>query len=284
MRITRHGAEPRAILRALASQVHPVFMLPAIAASAIGGLLARDVSLVLLVLHMGIVFCELYTAHVKDGYVDFHIRSEDDDHPLTALGCRLVLFGTSLLVFLGLLILLLTASSIGALLTLPGWLIAYFHAPQLDMTPVTATTGYPLGIASTVLSAYYVQAGTLSLTVLAVAGVLLVLLSGIKIIDDAKDYDYDRSIDKRTVCVVLGRRTARKAAFVLITGGVLLVVLLALLTPVFPISSLSAALVFALIAALTRRRDAKHTTMILIRGAYVFLALLIGTLWFQPLG
>lgn len=282
MRITRHGAGTTTIARALASQVHPVFMLPAVAASAIGGLLARDVTSLLLVLHMGIVFCELYTAHVKDGYVDFHIRGEDDDHPLTEEGCRLVLLGTSLLVFLGVLI-LLTSVPIGALLTLPGWLIAFFHAPQLDMNPVTATAGYPLGITFTVVSAYYVQAGTLSLTVLAVACVLFVLLSGIKIIDDAKDYDYDRSIDKRTVAVVLGRPTARKAAFVILASGVGLVVLLAL-TTVFPISSVVAAAAFVLIAAATRGMDAKHTTMILIRASYVFLALLIAAVWFKPLG
>jgi 1,4-dihydroxy-2-naphthoate octaprenyltransferase len=282
MTIARHGVGPGASLRALASQVHPVFMLPAVATSVIGALLAREVSFVLATLHVAIVFCELYTAHVKDGYIDFYRRGEDDDHPLTARGCRLALAGASLLVFVGLVIFFLVVGYRAALLTLPGWLIAYFHAPQLDMHPVTATAGYPLGIAFTLVSGYYVQTGSLSATPLAVAIVLFVVLSGIKVIDDAKDYEYDRSIDKRTVAVVLGRKQARQSAFALMGGGLVVVTGLAM-TPVLPISSVGAAIAFAGIAALTRRMDAKHTTMILIRGSYVFLALLLAAVWFQPL-
>jgi 1,4-dihydroxy-2-naphthoate octaprenyltransferase len=283
MSISRHGSGPVANLRALASQVHPVFMLPAVAASAVGAVLARDVSFALVALHIGIVFCELYTAHVKDGYVDFYIRGEDDDHPLTARGCRLALAGASLFVFIGLGIIFSVVGPRAALLTLPGWLIAYFHAPQLDMHPVTATAGYPLGIAFTLVSGYYVQAEALSSTPLAVACVLLVILSGIKIIDDAKDYDYDRSIEKRTVAVVLGRNRARRSAFVLMASGLAVVTGLATMTDILPISSVGAVIAFAVIAGLTRRMDAKHTTMILIRGSYVFLALLLASVWFQPL-
>jgi 1,4-dihydroxy-2-naphthoate octaprenyltransferase len=283
MTIARHGAGPVASLRALASQIHPIFMLPAVATSAAGAVIAREVSFALAALHVVIVFCELYTAHVKDGYIDFYRRGEDDDHPLTARGCRLALAGASLLVFVGIGIIYVVVGLWAALLTLPGWLIAYFHAPQLDMHPLTATTGYPLGIAFTLVSGYYVQAGSLSLTALAVAAVLLVLLSGIKVIDDAKDYDYDRSIDKRTVAVVLGRKRARRSAFVLMASGLVVVTVLAVLTSVLPISSVGGVIAFAGIAALTRRMDAKHTTMILIRGSYVFLAFLIAAVWFQPL-
>lgn len=282
MPFARHGSGPGANLRALVSQVHPVFMLPAVAASVVGALIAREVSLALVALHVVIVFCELYTAHVKDGYIDFYHRGEDDDHPLTARGCQLALAGASLCVFVGLGILFLVVGFRAALLTLPGWLIAYFHAPQLDMHPVTATAGYPLGIAFTLVSGYYVQAESLSATPLAVATVLFVVLSGIKIIDDAKDYEYDRSIDKRTVAVVIGRNQARQSAFALMAVGLVFVIGLAM-TPVLPISSIGAVLVFTGIAALTRRMDAKHTTMILIRGSYVFLALLIAAVWFHPL-
>jgi 1,4-dihydroxy-2-naphthoate octaprenyltransferase len=282
MPIARHGAGLGASLRALGSQVHPVFMLPAVATSVVGALIAREVSFALAALHVAIVFCELYTAHVKDGYIDFYGRGEDDDHPLTARGCQLALVGASLCVFVGLVIVGVVVGFRAALLTLPGWLIAYFHAPQLDMNPLTATVGYPLGIAFTLVSGYYVQAESLAATPLAVATVLFIVLSGIKIIDDAKDYEYDRSIDKRTVAVVLGRKQARQSAFALMGGGLFIVIGLAM-TAVLPISSIGAVLAFAGIAALTRRMDAKHTTMILIRGSYVFLALLFAAVWFQPL-
>jgi hypothetical protein len=89
VRFARHGTGLRADLSALASQVHPVFMLPPLASSWFGSMLAGEFSLALGALHMTAVFLAVYTAHVKDGYVDFHLRGEDDDHPITEPGCRL---------------------------------------------------------------------------------------------------------------------------------------------------------------------------------------------------
>lgn len=72
-----------AAVRAYGSQIHPVFMLPALAASWFGSILAVRFSLAIGLLHMAAIFFAVYTAHLKDGYVDFYVRSEDDDHPLT---------------------------------------------------------------------------------------------------------------------------------------------------------------------------------------------------------
>lgn len=283
MAIARSASGMAGTLGALTSQIHPVFMLPAVAASAFGALLADAVVPRIAVLHMGIVFCELYTAHVKDGYVDFHLREEDEDHPMTQRGCRLVLFGSSVLVFLGLGVLAIAVDPVAALLTLPGWLIAYLHAPQLDMNPVGATIGYPLGIATTIVSGYYAQATALSVTPVVYAVVFLVVLSGIKIIDDTKDYDYDRSIGKRTVAVVFGRRRARRLAVLVMASGLCIVAVGAVATPVIPPSSIVAVVVFTAIASATRTQNPRLATMVLIRGTYVFLALLVAAAWFQPL-
>ncbi len=283
MSVTRRGRGTSATLRALGSQVHPVFMLPAVAASAFGAVLAPALTLEIVVLHGGIVFCELYTAHVKDGYVDFYLRGEDESHPLTGRGCRLALLGASTLVFVGLGMLAVAVDPIAALLALPGWLIAYFHAPQLDTHPVGATVGYPLGISTTILGGYYAQAASLSTTPIVYAIVFLVVLSGVKIIDDATDYQYDRSIEKRTVAVVVGRARARQLATGLMALGLAIVVIGSVLTPIIPPSSIVAVLAFAGIAGMARERDAELATMILIRGTYVFLALLVAAVWFQPL-
>ncbi|UPM41723.1 UbiA family prenyltransferase [Halocatena salina] len=283
MSVTRRGRGTSATLRALGSQVHPVFMLPAVAASAFGAVLAPALTLEIVVLHGGIVFCELYTAHVKDGYVDFYLRGEDESHPLTGRGCRLALLGASTLVFVGLGMLAVAVDPIAALLALPGWLIAYFHAPQLDTHPVGATVGYPLGISTTILGGYYAQAASLSTTPIVYAIVFLVVLSGVKIIDDATDYQYDRSIEKRTVAVVVGRARARQLATGLMAVGLAIVVIGSVLTPIIPPSSIVAVLAFAGIAGMARERDAELATMILIRGTYVFLALLVAAVWFQPL-
>ncbi len=282
MRFARHGTGVRAELSALASQVHPVFMLPPLASSWFGSMLAGEFSLALGALHMTAIFLAVYTAHVKDGYVDFHLRGEDDDHPITEPGCRLALLSASVAFFACLALLWLSVDPWAALLTLPAWLIAYHHAPQLDMHPLGATMGYPAGIALAILGGFYVQTETLTALPVAFAVVFLVLLTGIKVIDDEDDYAYDRSIGKRTVAVVLGPRRARDLAYGLMALSLVLVTAFALL-PVFPIESFGAVLAFGVVAGFARRSpDPTLATMLLVRGAYVFLALLLAAVYFGP--
>ncbi|MCH7660843.1 MAG: UbiA family prenyltransferase [Euryarchaeota archaeon] len=282
MVFARHGRGIGADAEALFSQVHPVFMLPPIAASGFGSVLAGDFSLSLGVLHMTAIFAAVYTAHLKDGYVDFYLRGEDDDHPLSKAGCERALVGASGLFFACLAALWYLVSLPAALITLPCWLIAYYHAPQLDMNPITATSGYPAGIALAILGGFYVQVGTIAPITLAFALVFLVLLSGVKVIDDEQDFEYDSSIDKRTVAVVLGPEHARTGAYGLMTLALALVVGFALLG-VFPPETTLAVLAFGVVAAISRRADSELATMLLVRGSYVFLALLLAAVWFRPL-
>ncbi|MFB6178181.1 MAG: UbiA family prenyltransferase [Halorientalis sp.] len=283
MAIARHGTGVKATVGAFASQVHPVFMLPPLASSLFGGLLAGDLSIPLAGIHLVAVFSGLYTAHVKDGYVDFYHRDEDEDHPLTATGCHVALAGATAWFAFALAAIYLLVGPLAALLTLPGWVIGFFHAPQLDMHPVTATAGYPMGIALALLGGFYVQAETVTAISLAFALIFLVVLSGIKVVDDTQDYEYDRSIGKRTVAVTLGRHRARQTAYGLMLVGLLAVIALSA-AGIFPPSSVFAPLVFAAVAAVTRRTDAELSTKLLIRGSYLFLAALVTAVWFQPLG
>jgi len=282
MSIATDGHGPTAAVRALASQIHPVFMLPPVAASLFGGLFGPQFSPGLAGLHAGAVFCALYTAHVKDGYVDFYGRGEDDAHPLTEWGCRVALVLSSTVFFVATLAIGVLVDPIAALLTLPGWVIGFHHAPQLDMHPITATAGYPTGIAIALLGGYYVQSRTLGATVLVLAGIFLLVLSGIKVIDDATDYDYDRSIQKRTVAVVLGPARARRVAYGLMAAGMAAVVAAATFLPGVPPSSALAALAFAVVALIARDADPELATKLLIRGSYVFLAVLVAAVWLRP--
>jgi len=282
MSLARHGAGHDASVRALLSQVHPVFMLPPIAASLFGGVLAGSFAPRLAGLHAVAVFAAVYTAHVKDGYVDFHIRGEDDDHPLTAGGCRAALVGSTTIFFACLVVLALLVDAVAALVTLPCWLIGYHHAPQLDTNPLTTTTGYPAGIALALLGGFYVQTVAFSPVALAFGAVFLVLLSGIKVIDDMQDYEYDLSIEKRTVAVALGPDRAMSLAYGLMLTALVLVLALAAVGP-FPPSSVLAVLAFGVIAGFARRGDPEIATMLLVRGSYVFLAVLVGAVWWQPL-
>ena len=281
--IARHGDGPGAVLRAFTSQVHPVFMLPPLSASAFGAVLAARVDPLPFALHLLAVFAGLYTAHVKDGYVDFHLRGEDDDHPMTALGCRTALVGASAVFLACALALGVVVDPAATLLTLPGWVVGYLHAPQLDLHPLGATAGYPSGIAFALLGGHYVQAEALPPVVVAFAAVFLVVLSGIKTVDDAKDYDYDRSIGKRTVAVVLGPRRARAVAYGLMAAGMLTVTALASVE-IFPPSSVVAVAAFAVVAGIAYRADPALATKLLIRGSYLFLAGLVAAVWFRPFG
>lgn len=282
MAVARHDSGVGAALSALASQVHPVFMLPPLLASWFGAVLAPTLSPVVGVVHMAAMFFAVYTAHVKDGYVDFFVRGEDDDHPLTVGGCRLglVLSTTGFALCCGWLWLAVGPGAV--LVTLPAWLIAYFHAPQLDMHPVGATAGYPLGIALCIIGGYYVQTGSLSARALAFSLVFLVLLSGVKVIDDAKDYDYDRSIRKRTVAVALGREHARRSAHLLIALA-LVSVLAGAIFGLFPPSTALAVVAFGGVALATRRLEPRRATEVLMRGSYLFLGLLFLAVLFRPL-
>ncbi len=282
MNVARHGTGLIATGRAYWSQVHPVFMLPPLAASLFGAVLARGGDPTVAFIHVTAMFAAVYTAHLKDGYVDFFVRGEDDDHPLTARGCRLGLVASSTLFALCCLSLLVFVDWVAVALTLPTWLIAYGHAPQLDTNPVTATTGYPLGIALSISGGYYVQATALAPTTVGFAVVFLVLLSGIKVIDDSKDYDYDRSIDKRTVAVAVGPVGAYRVAYGLMATALSVVIAL-VAVGIFPPSSVLAVLAFGVVAFLARRAGPTLATMLLIRGSYVFLAILVAAVWFAPL-
>ena len=283
MPIATDGRGWGAALRALASQIHPVFMLPPVAASLFGGLFGPAFSLRVAAVHALAVFCALYTAHVKDGYVDFYSRREDDDHPLTASGCRLALALSTLGFAVATVAVGLLVDIWAALLTLPGWLIGFHHAPQLDTNPVTATAGYPTGIAMALLGGYYVQSQAFTATILTLAAVFLIVLSGIKVIDDATDYEYVRSIEKRTVAVVLGPGRAHRVAFGLMATGMVVAVATALTLPGVPPTGALAAVAFGVVAVVARGAEPELATKLLIRGSYVFLAVLVAAMWLRPL-
>jgi lycopene cyclase domain-containing protein len=282
MAIARAGRGIKASTQALASQVHPVFMLPPLATAGFGAVLSGSFDTVLLAFHLLAVFFGVYTAHVKDGYVDFHHRGEDDHHPMTERGCRIALAGATLGFVIVLVAIVLLADPVAVLLVAPGWFIGYFHAPQLDTNPVTATLGYPIGNGLALLGGYYLQAGMLSPTVLSLAGVFLLILAGVKVIDDSADYDYDRSINKWTVAVVLGPARARTLAYTLMGAGMFVVIAMTV-EKVLPPTAAFAPVGFGLVAVITYSADPKLATMLLVRGAYVFLAILLIAAWFEPL-
>lgn len=263
-------------------------MLPPLALAALGSLFAWRGAGTVAVLHAAAIFFAVYTAHVKDGYVDFHVRSEDDDHPLTARGCRLALGASTTGFAVCALAVGVLAGPLAAVALVPAWLLGYLHAPVLDVNPVTATVGYPAGNALALASAALAQGGTVPAAVGALAVVLFVLLSGVKVVDDAQDYAYDRSISKRTVAVVLGPHRARRTGFGLMALALVLTVAFSLPgvgapDGVFPPSVGLSVFAFAAVAAVAYDKPPDVATMLLVRAGYVFLALVVAALWFRPM-
>jgi lycopene cyclase domain-containing protein len=282
MGVARHDTGVTADLRAFASQVHPVFMLPPIAAAWFGGILAGDFEIVPVALVSLGTFFAVYTAHVKDGYVDYHVRGEDDDHPLTVGGCKLGLAGAGLGFAASLALVWTFVDPATAVLLAPTWLIGYLHAPTLDTNPIGATMGYPTGIALVIVAGTHAQTGAIESISVAFALVFLLVLTGVKIVDDLTDVEYDASIDKHTVGVVLGESNARTLAYTLMGAGCVLVLAFAI-EGVLPASAPLAIPAFAVVAAYAHRGPPDVATALLVRGAYVFLAVLVAAAYFQPL-
>ncbi|WP_435147819.1 UbiA family prenyltransferase [Halobaculum sp. P14] len=216
------GAQARGaagVARALAAQVKPTFMLPAVATSVFGALLAPDADPVTAALHAAGVGAALYVAHVVDEYVDTHRRGEEPPTLPRRVLASTAAAGTVLVVAAAAALWVradpVATASLAAL-----WALAVLHAPVLDRNTVAVTVDYPVGIAAALVGGFAAQTGAVSAAVLAVAAVFAVLLSGEKVAIDRLDAAFDRTVDKRTVPVVVGdRRAAQVAAGVLALSG-----------------------------------------------------------------
>lgn len=265
------GAE-RAV-RVFLAGVKPTFMLPAVALSLAGSALAPDISLPLAVAHAVAVGAALYTAHVVDEYVDAHLRGEHDP-VISATAAKFGAVASSLAFAVLAAFLWVVGARAAVAATLPLWLLAVLHAPALDKHPVTVTADYPVGVALAFLGGYLVQTGDLDPGVVAVAVVLVVSLSGLKVAIDRLDQSFDRTVDKRTLPVLLGDRTsARVAAAVHVLAALLVVGFVAAsVLPVFALVAAVVALADAVLAVAVAPRWSIRAQMAL---AYPFTAALL---------
>lgn len=259
--------------RALLAAVQPTFMLPAVALSAAGSALAPAVSVPLAVVHAMAVGAALYTAHVVDEYVDAHVRGEDDaslSEPVTkyAAAASSVAFAVLAAALWG------AGARAAVAATAPLWVLAVLHAPVLDSHPVTVTVDYPVGVALAFVGGFLAQVGRLAAGVLAVAVVLAVSLSALKVSIDRLDREFDRTIDKRTLPVLLGdRRSAVVAAVIHVLVAVLVVAFaVASALPRAAVVAAAVPVADAVIAASASRRVAVRLQMAL---AYPFTAALL---------
>lgn len=273
-RVARAGGREgvTGLLRALAGQVKPTFMLPAVGMSAFGGLLAPTATLPALALHAAGVGLALYVAHLVDEYVDAHVRGEEPPTLSRRVLAITVILASACLLVVGL-ALVSAAGPLPALSLLPLWLLALLHATVLDRNTVAVTVDYPVGIALALLGGYVAQAGTVHPAAVALAVVFLALLAGVKVAVDRLDYEFDRRIGKRTVPVVLGdRRGGVAAAIVLVGAGALVVAFAAV--GVLPRATAVAAPFPLAMAACCLRAGPRRAVRVAIALTYPFTAVL----------
>ena len=202
------------------SLVHPVFMVAAIASAVMGSLLSKPSDLIsLLVLCTG-VFSGLYYAHVKDAYVDYYLRKEDAAPAMSRKQTGFALRASITVFALALAYLYLEFGLVIIALMLGGAVMAHLHAPFLDLSPVGATAGYPTGLAFATLSGYYIQARSLDAKILLFTLAVWLMLNAVKLVDDIKDYEWDRAHKKITGVVWLGKRKAKPVAVFISLLGV----------------------------------------------------------------
>lgn len=262
-------------LKGLRSVVKPTFMLPAVGTAVAGGLLAPTFDLPSGVMHALAVAAALYIAHLVDEYVDAHVRGED----VPSASERAIEYAITVAtaVFLALTARLwLMGAYTAVVTTVPLWVLAVLHAPVFDRHPVTVTVDYPIGIALAFSSGYLVQSDVLSDGVLGIAAVLAVLLSGLKVSIDRLDRSFDRTIDKRTLPVLLGDRASAAVATIIHVFAATLVIIF-VEGNVFSTLALTAVPVALLGAATVFCTSIHWTVRLQMTLAYPFTATLVAT-------
>ena len=274
MRIATAGPGVAAALRALATQVKPRFMAPALAASAYGALLAGVVDPAAGGLHLAATFLALHTAHVKDGLVDTYRRGEDASLPLTDAGARAAVAGGTVGTVAVAVALGATAGALAGLLVLPPLVLGLLHAPWLDRHPVGTSADYAVAVAVVVLGGFAAQAGTLTATAVGLSLVLVPAVAAGAVLLDVADLRGDRRLGKETVAVRYGAATARLVALGLVGLAAALVVELVVAGLVPPVGVV-AAVPFVLGALGTRAPDPARGLALMMAGTALAMTLLL---------
>ncbi len=254
------------------TQVHPIFMAAALQAGLAGSLFYENFNLYTFFAVSVGIFSALYYAHVKDSYIDYYVRHEDRVASLTKYQSKLGMRISMVIFFLSMVYLYAVSGWLIIPLMFGGLFLAYTHAPYLDMNPFGATAGYPTGLALATLAGYYSQSGLLNNEVLIFSSVVWMILNGVKIIDDIKDYEWDKSFGKRTAVVALGKKNAKIAGCGLVMLGATIGIALSFLKVFSVFSSIAFAFLypFALFAINKNKRKEIYGLRILLVGVYLF--------------
>lgn len=215
--------------RAVLQEVRPLPTLAAITAGvtgmAIGGSLDGWLAYALLLLAI------LYLAHVKDAYVDYYVRREDQEYPwgsspptgelVSERGLAAMAAGAAVVVVAVPATLLLGEPLLFYGLVVAMVALAASYAGRLDALPLGSAFSYPVGVGLATVAGSVLAAGRVVPEALLYAGPLVVVLAGAKVVEDIIDVGHDAELGKRTVPVALGPGRARRLGLGVVALGML---------------------------------------------------------------
>lgn len=257
-------------VRAVVQEVRPLPTLAAMTAGVTGMALAGGVEGWLpYVLLLGAI---LYVAHVKDAYVDYYVRREDQMYPwgsapatgdLVSERGLAVMAGAALLVVVFVPAWALGGERIVFYVLVAGMLVlAVSYSGSLDTHPLGSALAYPVGVGLATVAGAVLASGRVPLDVLVYAVPLVVVLAGAKIVEDIIDAGHDEELGKRTVPVVLGPDRARRLGYGMVAAGMLPLTLISPLVAVGVLGGLGLLMV-------SGWRDVDRGIYPLVVGVYV---------------
>jgi len=269
-------------------ETRPPVMVMAALAALFGCSMAPSFDLGLALLYISAVFFILYSAHLRDTFVDYFVRKEYEKGYESRLGdsggvlnSDELAMGFGVGIGVALCIGLYLAWTVSWLL-LPIGLIGLFFAiayPGYLDTHWWEILIWPLGVACAFWGGYVVQTGTLALQPLILGAIVWFILIFAKIIDSHPDMEVDRKIGKETVPTLIGKERSKRLSY----AGMYVGVGWGLLFSFFGVIPKELLPCFAIIApflAYSQKHDPREGIMIIILGVLLMTILGIGLmLW-----
>lgn len=221
-------------------------------------------------LYAALIASVLFTSHVKDAWVDYYVRKEDQRFPwgrwpetgeLLSERQMFAAMGGSVAAFGGLLVALREAPVAFFVVAAAGAGLALSYAPVLDRHPVGSAASYPAGVGLAVVAGGLLSAGRLVPATVAYAVPLVVVLAGAKVVEDLIDADHDEELGKRTVPVALGPPAARRLGYALVGMGLAPIALLGTWAAIGVLGA-------AIVAVGAARRGGEMEVYPLVAGVY----------------
>lgn len=262
-------------------------MIAALTAGLTGFAFAHAFNIILLLPFLLSIFLALFSAHLKDTYIDYYVEKEDVtyrfgrfDSSYGLLSKKNLVNGIlfSMLIFSLLTIYLTIFRFFYLIFGIIGMLLALTYSEKLSKNSVGACIGYPLGVSLVLVGGYYLQTSAFNPIVIIFSMILLLFLSSGKIIEDMIDMKHDKLFNKNTIPVLLGTKKNKMFGYALAYLSLIMVAIFSMLflTPL----NLIGILISFIIILYSSRLKVEKGIYIFVAGIYVVMLSTLMLLYF----